>query len=319
MSAAMIYSIRHITGFAYQPAVRESVMEVRMQPRSEGTQRCLNFYLDVSPHASIMVYRDFLGNTIHHFDIPGSQAQIKITARAIVEVQPIPAPQSAEAFNWSDFDAQVDQGDYWEMLLPSRYACSTEALQQFARELDLKRGASPLETLLDLNQAIYKAFDYVPNSTKVDSPIDDALQCRRGVCQDFAHIMIALVRQLRMPCRYISGYLCHDTKIPDRSPEGATHAWVEAFLPPLGWVAFDPTNNLVASDRHIRVAIGRDYADVPPTRGVYRGEATSELSVGVYVSTVDKPLPEELAPATVIQSRAVTVAPVDRSHEQQQQ
>src|SRR5579859_267934 len=319
MSTEMIYSIRHITGFAYQPAVRESVMEVRMQPRSEGTQRCLNFYLDVSPHASIMVYRDFLGNTIHHFDIPGSQAQIKITARAIVEVQPIPAPQSAEACNWSDFDTQVDQGDYWEMLLPSRYACSTEALQQFARELDLKRGATPLETLLDLNQAIYKAFDYVPNSTKVDSPIDDALQCRRGVCQDFAHIMIALVRQLRMPCRYISGYLCHDTKIPDRSPEGATHAWVEAFLPPLGWVAFDPTNNLVASDRHIRVAIGRDYADVPPTRGVYRGEATSELSVGVYVSTVDKPLPEELAPATVIQSRAVTVAPVDRSHEQQQQ
>ena len=319
MSAAMIYSIRHITGFAYQPAVRESVMEVRMQPRSEGTQRCLNFYLDVSPHASIMVYRDFLGNTIHHFDIPGSQAQINITAKAIVEVQPIPPPQAAEACNWSDFDTQVDLGDYWEMLLPSRYACSTEALEQFARELNLKRGASPLETLLELNQAIYKAFDYVPNSTKVDSPIDDALRSRGGVCQDFAHIMIALVRQLRMPCRYISGYLCHDTKVPDRSPQGATHAWVEAFLPPLGWVAFDPTNNLVASDRHIRVAIGRDYADVPPTRGVYRGEATSELSVGVYVSTVDKPLPEELAPATVIQSRTVTVAPVDRSHEQQQQ
>lgn len=319
MSTEMIYSIRHITNFAYQPAVRESVMEVRMQPRSEGTQRCLNFYLDVSPHANIMVYRDFPGNTIHHFDIPGSQAQIKITAKAIVEVQPIPAPQSAEPCNWSDFDTQVDQGDYWEMLLPSRYVCSTERLQHFASELDLKRGASPLETLLDLNQAIYKAFDYVPNSTKVDSPIDDALQCRRGVCQDFAHIMIALVRQLRMPCRYISGYLCHDTKVPDRSPQGATHAWVEAFLPPLGWVAFDPTNNLVASNRHIRVAIGRDYADVPPTRGVYRGKATSELSVGVYVSTVDKPLPEELAPATVIQSRAVTVAPVDRLHEQQQQ
>jgi transglutaminase-like putative cysteine protease len=319
MSAAMIYSIRHITGFAYQPAVRESVMEVRMQPRSEGTQRCLNFYLDVSPHASIMVYRDFLGNTIHHFDIPGSQAQINITAKAIVEVQPIPPPQAAEACNWNDFDTQVDLGDYWEMLLPSRYACSTEALEQFARELNLKRGASPLKTLLELNQAIYKAFDYVPNSTKVDSPIDDALRSRGGVCQDFAHIMIALVRQLRMPCRYISGYLCHDTKVPDRSPQGATHAWVEAFLPPLGWVAFDPTNNLVASDRHIRVAIGRDYADVPPTRGVYRGEATSELSVGVYVSTVDKPLPEELAPATVIQSRTVTVAPVDRSHEQQQQ
>jgi transglutaminase-like putative cysteine protease len=319
MSANMIYSIRHITNFAYQPPVRESVMEVRMQPRSEGPQRCLNFYLDLSPSASIMMYRDFLGNTVHHFDIPGRQAQITITAKALVEVQPIPAPQSAELCNWSDFDTQVAKGDFWEMLLPSRYACSTETLQEFAGELHLERRSTPLETLLDLNQAIYRAFDYVPNSTKVDSPIDDALRSRRGVCQDFAHIMIALVRQLRVPCRYISGYLCHDTKVPDRSPEGATHAWVEAFLPFLGWVAFDPTNNLVASDRHIRVAIGRDYADVPPTRGVYKGEAASELSVGVFVSTVDRPLPEDLSPATVIQSRPAPTLSADRSQYEQQQ
>ena len=131
--------------------------------------------------------------------------------------------------------------------------------------------------------------------------------------------MIALARQLRVPCRYVSGYLFHDAKIADRSPEGATHAWVEALVPPLGWVAFDPTNNLVASDRHIRVAVGRDYADVPPTRGVHRGEAASELSVAVYVSTVDKPLPEELAPATVIQSRPIAAAPADRSQYEQQQ
>jgi len=293
-------------------------MEVRMQPRSEGEQRCLNFYLDVTPQASIMAYRDFSGNTVHHFDIPGRRTQIKITAKALVEVQPNAAPQSGEACNWNDFDTQVREGDYWEMLFPSRYACSTELLQVLAHELHLERRATPLETLLELNQAIYRAFDYVPNSTKVDSPIDDALRSRRGVCQDFAHIMIALVRQLRMPCRYVSGYLFHDTKAPDRSPEGATHAWVEALLPPMGWVAFDPTNNLVAGDRHIRVDIGRDYADVPPTRGVYKGEAASELSVSVYVSTVDKPLPEELAPATVIQSRPIATA--DRSqHEQQQQ
>jgi transglutaminase-like putative cysteine protease len=315
----VIYSIRHITNFAYQPAVRESVMEVRMQPRSEGEQRCLNFYLDVNPHAAIMAYRDFLGNIVHHFDIPGRQTQIKITAKALVEMQPIPTPQPADAYGWSDFDSHVARGDFWEMLLPSRYACSTDLLQELAGELHLERRATPLETLLELNLAVYRTFDYVPNSTKVDSPIDDALRSRAGVCQDFAHIMIALARQLRMPCRYVSGYLFHDANGADRSPEGATHAWVEAFIPPLGWVAFDPTNNLVASDRHIRVAIGRDYADVPPTRGVYRGEAASELSVAVYVSTVDKPLPEELAPATVIQSRPIAAAPADRSQYEQQQ
>jgi transglutaminase-like putative cysteine protease len=315
----VIYSIRHITNFAYQPAVRESVMEVRMQPRSEGEQRCLNFYLDVAPHASIMAYRDFLGNTVHHFDIPGRQNHIKITAKALVEVQPIPPPQPAETCGWSDFDHHVADADYWEMLLPSHYACATQLLEELACEIHLVRRATPLETLVELNQAVYKAFDYVPNSTRVDSSIDEALLSRAGVCQDFAHIMIALARQLRVPCRYVSGYLFHDAKIADRSPEGATHAWVEALVPPLGWVAFDPTNNLVASDRHIRVAVGRDYADVPPTRGVHRGEAASELSVAVYVSTVDKPLPEELAPATVIQSRPIAAAPADRSQYEQQQ
>jgi len=315
----MIYSVRHVTNFSYEPAVRESVMEVRMQPRSEGKQRCLNFYLDVNPNANIMAYRDFLGNTVHHFDIPGRQTEIRIAAKALVEVQPAAAPNAADACGWEEFDRQVAQGDYWEMMLPSDFAHGTETLRAFSDELQLGRRGNALETLLELNEAIYRSFDYVPNSTKVDSPIDDALRSRKGVCQDFAHIMTALGRQMRIPCRYVSGYLYRDTKAADRSPEGATHAWVEAFLPPLGWTAFDPTNNLVGGGRHIRVAIGRDYADVPPTRGVYRGEAKSELKVGVQVTTVDKPALEELTPLTVIQSRPLAVASAERSQYEQQQ
>ena len=315
----MIYSVRHITNFAYQPAVRESVMEVRMQPRSEGRQRCLNFYLDVSPNANIMAYRDFLGNTVHHFDIPGRQAEIRIAAKAAVEVQPNAILNAAEVCGWEEFDRQVAQGDYWEMMLPSHYVRPTAMLQGLADELQLRRRANALETLTLLTQDIYRSFDYVPNSTKVDSPIDDALQTRKGVCQDFAHIMTALVRQLRIPCRYVSGYLYRDTKAADRSPEGATHAWIEALVPPMGWTAFDPTNNLVGSDRHIRVAVGRDYADIPPTRGVHRGEAASELRVGVQVTTIDKPALEELTPLTVIQSRPVAMASGERLQQEQQQ
>ena len=152
----------------------------------------------------------------------------------------------------------------------------------------------------------------------MDSPIDDALRIRQGVCQDFAHIMIALVRRLRIPCRYVSGYLFHATQNTDRSLEGATHAWVEALVPGLGWVGFDPTNNLVGGDRHIRVAIGRDYADVPPTRGVYKGETQSELSVTVTVSQSETPPPEELGPSIVIRSRP-SVAPSNLQMEQEQQ
>ena len=120
--------------------------------------------------------------------------------------------------------------------------------------------------------------------------------------------MTALARPLRIPCRYVSGYLFHreaEDGPKDRSLEGASHAWVEALVPRLGWTAFDPTNNLIGGDRHIRVAIGRDYADVPPTRGVYKGEARSELSVAVTVSPSDAPPPEHPAPSIVIQSRPV--------------
>lgn len=314
----MIYSVRHITSFSYEPAIRESIMEVRVQPRSEAQQRCLTFSLDASPNANIMVYRDFLGNTIHHFNIPGGYAQLKITAQALVEVSALSIPEVSAVGSWKDLDDRVAEGDYWEMLLPSHFAHTTDLLQELAREIRLERQANPLQTLLDLNQTLYQTFAYVPNSTQVDSPIDDALRTRQGVCQDLSHIMIALVRQLRVPCRYVSGYLFRgDNGQDDRSPEGATHAWLEAFLPGPGWVAFDPTNNLAGNERHIRVAIGRDYADVPPTRGIYKGEAESELSVLVVVSPAEAPLPEEMPPATVIRSKPRI--PFNLQYDQQQQ
>jgi transglutaminase-like putative cysteine protease len=206
------------------------------------------------------------------------------------------------------------------MLLPSQYARPTELLEKLRAELKLRRQGNPLELLQELNMELYEFFEYAPNTTKVDSPIDDALQARRGVCQDFAHIMIALVRQLKIPCRYVSGYLYHEDKVKDRSPAGATHAWVEAYLGELGWVAFDPTNNLPGCERHIRVAVGRDYADVPPTRGVYKGEAASELSVLVSVFPIDAPEPEELPPVMVIRSKPLNgPSSLAFDHQQQQQ
>jgi transglutaminase-like putative cysteine protease len=318
---AVIYSVRHTTTFRYEPAVRESVMEVRLQPRSDGEQRCLSFTLEVDPAANTMQYRDFTGNTVHHFDIAGTHAQVRVAAESTVEVQSVPAPRTVDSGDWAELDALVAGNDYWEMLLPSHFAQSSAPLEQLAQELGCKRRGNPLAVLTELNEAIYRSFAYVPNSTKVDSPIEEALQTRQGVCQDFAHIMIALVRRLNVPCRYVSGYMFHrDEAEKDRSLEGASHAWVEALVPLLGWVAFDPTNNLVGADRHIRVAIGRDYADVPPTRGVYKGEAQSELSVAVTVSpAADSPAPMPLTPSFVIRSRPLLVRAAARSEQEQQQ
>ncbi|HTS37972.1 MAG TPA: transglutaminase family protein [Candidatus Solibacter sp.] len=316
----MLFSVRHTTTFRYEPAVRESVMEVRLQPRSDGEQRCLNFTLQVDPAANVMQYHDFTGNSVHHFDIAGSHSLVKVTAQSTVEVQSVPPPRVADSGDWADLDALVTAGDHWEMLLPSRFAHSSEPLEKMAQQLKCERRANPLTLLVELNAAIYSLFAYVPNSTKVDSPIEEALEARQGVCQDFAHIMIALLRPLGIPCRYVSGYMFHrDAGEKDRSLEGASHAWVEALVPRLGWVAFDPTNNLVGADRHIRVAIGRDYADVPPTRGVYKGEAESELSVAVTVSPADSVVPESITPSFVVRSRPVLARPVARVEQEQQQ
>jgi transglutaminase-like putative cysteine protease len=289
-----------------------------MQPRTDFRQRCQSFSINIDPRASMMMYRDFYGNAVHNFDIPERHRVIEVVAQAIVDVLPARDLDAELVGGWNELDERVAQTDYWEMLLPSHFAMPTELLEKLAAELDLRRRGNPLELLQELNGKLYQIFDYAPNTTEVDSPIDHALETRQGVCQDFAHIMIALVRQLKIPCRYVSGYLYHEAKSQDRSPVGATHAWVEAYLGELGWVAFDPTNNLEGCDRHVRVAVGRDYSDVPPTRGVYKGEAESELSVMVTVLPVDAPEPEEMPPTTVIRSRSRN-AEANAELEQQQQ
>jgi transglutaminase-like putative cysteine protease len=298
----LFYSIRHLTKFVYSKAVSESVMEVRMHPRSDSNQRCLTFSLSVSPRCRVFSYRDHLGNNVHHFDIPGQHGQLVIVAESLVEHQPladIPSFLAPDA--WQELDAMVAEGDYWEMLLPSEFACPTPALERLAAELNVRRRDDPMMLLRELNDSLYDYFSYSQRTTRVDSPIDEALASRQGVCQDFAHIMITLVRQLGIPCRYVSGYLYHRKEDHDRSTSDATHAWVEALLPHLGWVGFDPTNALVAGNRHIRTALGRDYADVPPTKGIFLGRTASDLYVAVQVTASeeapaldqDMPIPED--------------------------
>ena len=300
----MYYSIRHLTKFRYQAPVSESIMETRMHPRSDGDQRCLMFQLSVTPRTRVFSYRDHLANHVHHFDIPGQHGQLVIVAESLVEMQPPdPMPEALPISDWDELDSLVRAGDFWEMLLPSRFAAPTPALMTLTGELGVERRDDPLTALRRLNQQIYDDFAYEPRATRVDSPIDEALTTRSGVCQDFAHIMTTLVRtQLRIPCRYVSGYLYHargdgdSQAVKDRSDDTATHAWVECLLPELGWVGFDPTNNLIAGERHIRTAIGRDYADVPPTLGMFRGRTKSELTVAVRVtpSVETPPLDREL-------------------------
>ena len=298
----MYYSIRHLTRFHYSDPVQENVMEARMQPRTEAYQTCHRFQLTVRPTASIHTYQDYLDNTIHHFGLPVLHKQLALTAEALVELIHTPiVPESLPTSSWQELSQLGSHFDFWDMLQPSRFTQPTPLLLAFAAELNIN-APDPLTAVRQLNERIYASFDYAPQTTDVHSVFDEALSQRKGVCQDFTHIMIALLRQMKIPARYVSGYLFHrqQPQNQDRSVEDATHAWVEVFLPGLDWVGFDPTNNLIVGERHVRVAIGRDYADVPPTRGVYSGDATDELTVGVSVTQADAPVvqDEDLLPDT---------------------
>lgn len=315
----MYYSIRHVTHFRYGASVYESVMEARMQPRSESTQRCYSFNLAVQPRARVYLYRDSLANTVHYFDIPEIHRELAITAEALVDLDPVPIPDRLDEGDWKLFDPDRMPADAFEMLLPSHFARSSPALEELAAKIGAQRRGDPLSLLKELNQAMYGAFKYKAKTTRVDSPIEEALTSGEGVCQDFAHIFISLLRGMRIPARYVSGYLYHRREDQDRSSDGATHAWVEAWLPGTGWVGFDPTNNLLATERHIRTAVGRDYADVPPTRGVFKGEASTKLTVSVAVSPSEVLPPErDLIPESISEEEG-TPRKSDRQPEQQQQ
>ncbi len=297
----MFYAIRHFTRYRYSHLVWQSMMEVRMHPRSEGNQRCFVFQLSVNPRARIFGYTDSYGNLVHHFDLPARHGHLTIISDALVNIDdqpPVPEFMNYEA--WIDLEQLIEKKDYWDMLMPSHFARSSPELEELAKEIDVagREGRSPLAFLQDVAAGVHRTFSYVKKSTAVNSPIEDALRSRQGVCQDFAHIMIALVRNAKIPCRYVSGYLYQDSQKQDSqnshpSPDGATHAWVEALLPGVGWVGFDPTTNRLAGEKHIRTAIGRDYADVPPTMGVMKGKAETQLQVRVRVTPSQAVLPPD--------------------------
>jgi transglutaminase-like putative cysteine protease len=286
----MFFCIQHQSRFRYDMPISESLMELRMQPRSEGSQRLHSFLVKVDPRTRVNSYRDHLGNHVHHFNIAAKHQEMIIVAESMVETYaPEEIPEKLNEDAWRALDDLVAVEDYWEFLLPSDYAKPSPLLEEFAREIEFGRNADPLTVISNLNRAMQQKFEYVPKHTTVYSPIDDALEGRKGVCQDYAHIMTALIRSLGMPCRYVSGYVYRGEN-ETSSRESTTHAWVEALLPKLGWVGLDPTNAMFAGERHVRTAIGRDYSDVPPTRGVFRGNAQSELTVLVRVTKGEEPM-----------------------------
>jgi transglutaminase-like putative cysteine protease len=225
----VLLAVRHSTRYQYDETVRESVMELWMQPQKRNTQRLISFELELDPAAQLFSYADTFGNAVYHFDIPQPHDRLTIMARSAVETEPPPAlPDGLDRGEWDRLKSDFVRGEHFDFLHPHGFAGPSKALAAFVKEKNLEelRVRDPLRALMDLNTAIYEAFAYEAGVTRADSPIEDVLKARKGVCQDFAHVMIAICREWGIPARYVSGYLFTDRKAGDRSDPDATHAWV---------------------------------------------------------------------------------------------
>jgi len=276
------YTVTHATRFEYQGPVSESQMEVRLTPRHDERQTVQEFEITTNPAASILGYVDAFGNDVRHFNIIAPHSELVVRTRARIRTSPArQLPERLEPDTWSVLKGLRDNGELWDFFEPSPRVPFSPAVRALAAALDIEGHADPLTCTRRIVSAVHAAFVYTPDSTTVDTPLDTVLDERRGVCQDFTHAALAFLRLHGVPARYVSGYLAPS---PESSQQNVTsHAWIEAWLPGLEWVAFDPTHDSSAGERHISVAVGSDYGDAAPTRGLFRGGPAGRLSVFVQI------------------------------------
>ena len=284
MGDPAVYDIEHVSRYTYPSPVRQCVLSLCLKPRDDAGQRLLSFDVTTDPPAPLNSETDFFGNTKQVLNIHREHGALEITSRSTVErTRPTTTPDSLGAGAWEEIRLWRGSSLYWDFTQPSTFARPSSTLTAFVDELGIRAGDDPLETLLQLSDTLYSSFQYVPGSTSAVSPIEHILESRQGVCQDYAHVMIASARSWDIPARYVSGYLYIDDQSGQEAPQTATHAWVECHMPGLGWIGFDPTNRCLADQRHVRVAIGRDYQDVAPVRGMFEGVGDVHLTVDVRV------------------------------------
>jgi transglutaminase-like putative cysteine protease len=275
----MLLGIQHRTELTYASRVSESVMELRVTPRSDKNQTLRAFSLKVGPEAPVYAHRDWNDNQAHHFSIVPFHDRVVIVAGATVETHPL----LVELVKSTDPLPPVDLGPRFQDFLGFQGPVQRDPrLVQFAEEVGLFRCARAAEAVLLVMSRLKSRIEYAKGVTSSATTVSSTLDLGKGVCQDFSHVGLALLRMIGIPARYVSGYVFRES-----IRELETHAWCEAFLPSVGWVGIDPTHGELAGEGHVAVAVGRSYADVPPNRGVFRGEAEEKIAVKVTIDKLD--------------------------------
>ncbi|WP_309118332.1 transglutaminase family protein [Paenibacillus sp.] len=287
----MKFKICHVTTYRYDEPVTDSVNEIRLAPRTNYRQSCYHHSVAIEPNAPLLTYEDGFGNRIHAFTVNASHRELVIRSESTVVTHDndglrkrVLTPEE----DWAALASDAVQNKYAEYLIPTPYTEANDAVAAFAASCR-RPGAGVYEQTMELVSSIYKEFEYRPNATRIGTTPAELLEGRAGVCQDFAHLMIAACRLSGIPARYASGYhFIGDLQSRAADFEQASHAWVEAYIPGTGWLGFDPTNNHRVDGRYIKLGHGRDYLDIVPVKGIYRGTPNQRLFVDVDVQLIDK-------------------------------
>src|SRR5438128_2662766 len=272
----MRLEVEHAFAFEYDGYISESFLELRVQPKTTPTQTVLSFTLAVGPRARVYRYVDWNDNVTHHFTITKFHDRIELTATSLVETRPAPVALADLGPPALAGDVPYPLLDFLAFDGPVRL---TPALRAAHGALALPRGAPLGEQVRTMAAALRERFEYRKDVTRYDSTTEDFLKLGKGVCQDFAHLMLGWLRLSSIPCRYVSGYLHVERK--KREPS-QSHAWVEFHAPSVGWVAFDPTHGRPVDERYVVVGHGRHHHDGPPNKGIYRGSAPGTATAAVY-------------------------------------
>jgi transglutaminase-like putative cysteine protease len=273
--------ILHRTTFVYAGKARDSFNEVRLRPVNDATQRCRKFKLRTTPGAKPRAYDDLYGNTIHYFEVPATHTRLVIEATSEVETTATETRPVVPRTPLSALERAEERNMLAEYYTSSHYIPLDVELWREAQDALAEGRGDVWSDVRRMGAHVYRRFAYRPKTTGVSTKATDVLKLRMGVCQDFAHVHIGMCRSVGIPARYVSGYFFNNTRRP-REIE-ASHAWMEAFVPGYGWAAYDPTHDRPADERYVKIAVGRDYADVPPVAGTYHGAPTRSLKVEVTV------------------------------------
>ncbi|UPW07574.1 transglutaminase family protein [Gordonia terrae] len=271
----------HSTGFAYHSPVTSSYNEARLTPRSDTRQNVIVNRVETIPATRSYRYTDYWGTAVTAFDLHAPHHELEVSGLSVVETEAGHRPVEGDQVSWEDVNSDHVIDRYDEMLSYTPYVARNRPLLSTAKKVT--KGLTPQEAVEAVCRFIHTEMEYVPGTTGVHTTAVDAWTDRKGVCQDYAHLTLLMLRGLGIPARYVSGYLHPepDAEI-DKTVQGQSHAWIEAWTG--GWWGYDPTNDTPITEQHVSVGVGRDYADVSPLKGIYTGGGATDLDVIVEIT-----------------------------------